>query len=160
MWSKKIEKWASGKIQKYPKKIKNRFYFETFVCDKLMKNKYDEVFIENNELDNLEEDYTPFRNQILKSKNKYVVSFWNISNDCLLIIPMPRKNKKFTTIKDFMDNASEYQQRKFWIKTAHEIIKVLETNDKIYISTHGTGVSYFHLRLDKYPKYYQTTKFI
>jgi hypothetical protein len=73
---------------------------------------------------------------------------------------MPRKNKKFTTIKDFIDNASEYQQRKFWIKTANEIKKVLNTNDKIYVSTHGTGVNYFHLRLDKNPKYYQTTKFI
>jgi hypothetical protein len=47
----------------------------------------------------------------------------------------------------------------FWKKVASEIKKYLKDNDKVYISTHGLGVNYFHLRLDKYPKYYQTKEY-
>jgi len=159
-WIDKINNWNKGKVLNYPKKIKSRFFYETFVCDKNMNNEYKEVFIESNELDKLNEDYSPYNKYIQSSNNKYVISFYNLSGDTLLIIPIPKKNKDFTTIKDFIDNASLYHQKIFWKKVSREIKKQLKQNEKIYISTHGLGVSYFHLRLEKYPKYYQTTNFI
>ena len=36
---------------------------------------------------------------------------------------------------------------------------MLKKYGKIYVSTHGLGVPYFHLRIDLEPKYYITSKF-
>jgi hypothetical protein len=159
-WKDKIKLWKSGKYSTYPKNIQNRFFFETYVCDKNFSNIYDEKFIENNDLKNIEQNITPFINYVNQSKNNYVTSFYNLSGESLLIIPMPKKNKDFTTMKDFCDNASITQQKMFWKKVAYEIENILKYNNEIYISTHGLGVYYFHLRLDKKPKYYKTNNFI
>ena len=159
-WIDKLNEWNNGLILSYPTNIKSRFFYETNVCDKEMNNEYKEIFIENIKLDKIKEDFTSFKEYIDYSTNKYVTTFNNPSGDTLLIIPIPKKNKNFETIKDFIDNSSLYQQKIFWKKVAKEIKKQLKDNEKIYVSTHGLGVPYFHLRLDKYPKYYQTKNFI
>lgn len=109
-WNKKINDWANGIYQTYPNNIQKRFFYETSVCDKKMENEYNEIFIENNNLEKLKEDFTQFKEHIIKSKNKYTISFNNLSNDTILIIPIPKNNKNFTTLKDFIDNASKTQQ--------------------------------------------------
>lgn len=159
-WIDKLNAWKNGKVLQYPKNIKSRFFFETFVCDKNMNNNYKEKFIEYDLLNTLQEDSSQFQKYIELSKNKYVTSFSNISGDSILIIPIPKKNKNFTTIKDFIDNSSINHQKLFWKRVVKEIKKILKDNEKIYISTHGLGVPYFHLRLDKNPKYYKTKKFL
>jgi hypothetical protein len=56
-----------------------------------------------------------------------------------------------------MDNATAEHKKSFWKKAAKLIQKKaykLESNQKIYVSTHGTGVDYFHLRVDMKPEYY------
>jgi hypothetical protein len=157
-WDNVLEKWEKG-IFSYPKNIKKRFFYETsFIITG--GEKYNYKFIEDNKLQLLKQDYSPFIQYINKSKNKYVTSFMNLTKDTMLIIPTPRKNKNFTTIKDFIDNASILQQKKYW-KYVSNIIKKLTKNNKYkyYISTHGLGVYYFHLRISKIPKYYHTQSF-
>lgn len=100
-----------------------------------MDSEYEEKFIENHLLDNLIEDYLPFQKYINKSINKYVTSFYNLSKDCKLIIPIPKKNKNFTTIKDFIDNSSITHQQIFWKKVAKEI-KIMLKNMIKYILIH------------------------
>jgi hypothetical protein len=160
IWKDKINQWKNGEYQTYPNTIDKRFFYETYVCDKNMTNKYEEKFIYNENLQNITQNYNSFIDYINNTNNKYVTSFMNLSRDSLLIIPIPRKNKDFTTIKDFCDNASITQQKEFWQMVAYEIENILETNDKIYVSTHGLGKYYFHLRLDKNPKYYKIADFI
>ena len=63
-----------------------------------MNNEYKEKFIESNQLDKLKEDFSPYKKYIELSKNTYVTIFYNLSGDTLLIIPIPKKNKNFTTI--------------------------------------------------------------
>jgi len=159
LWKDKLNEWKSGIPLSYPKNIKDRFFYETSVITKNMDSKYKENFIINNSLPDIQ-DYSSYQTYIIKSKNKYVISFPNLSGDSILIIPVPRKNKKMTTIKDFIDNASLTHQKYFWKYVGMEIEQILNTNDKIYVSTHGLGIPYFHLRLDKIPKYYQTKSFI
>jgi len=159
-WIDKLNEWKNGKVLQYPKNIKSRFFFETFVCDKNMNNNYKEKFIESELLNSLQEDSSQFQKYIELSKNKYVTSFSNISGDSVLIIPILKKNKNFTTIKDFIDNSCINHQKLFWKRVVKEIKKILKDNDKIYVSTHGLGVPYFHLRLDKNPKYYKTKNFL
>ena len=156
-WNDKIEQWRNHIVQKYPDNIKKSFFFETSMCNKNKTTEYKEYFIETTEFDDIEEqDFRSFKKYIKMSDNKYATSFYNLSKDTLLIIPIPRKNKKYTTIKDFIDNASENQQKYYWNYVSHEIDKFLETNDQVYVSTHGLGVYYFHLRLCTFPKYYIT----
>jgi hypothetical protein len=80
-----------------------------------------------------------------------------LNKDSLLIVPIPRKNKNYTTIKDFIDHASLVQQKYFWSLVAKNILKMLKIHDKVYVSTHGTSVYYLHVRIDLTPKYYSGT---
>ena len=48
------------------------------------------------------------------SKNRYVVTFLNLSGDIILVCPMPMNGKNYATLKDFIDNASLTQQKEFW----------------------------------------------
>jgi hypothetical protein len=62
-----------------------------------MNNEYKEIFIENDTLNDIKQDYKPFKKYIDESKNKYVTSFYNLSGDTILIIPIPRKNKDYSS---------------------------------------------------------------
>lgn len=160
-WSDALIFWSHGTYLQQPKFIKNRFMYETSICNKQLNNIYNERFIEVPELNKIkEQNYEPFIEYIENSKSKYATSFYNISKDTLLVIPIPRKNKNFSTIKDFMDNASKTHQRFFWKYVSQEILTFLQTNENVFVSTHGLGVHYFHIRLCKYPKYYKTSEFI
>jgi uncharacterized C2H2 Zn-finger protein len=158
-WVDKISIWEKDGIQNYPSKLKKRFFYETSFCMSHLQNIYKEKFIENNELEKAAYNPSSFQKYIESSKNKYVTSFPNLSGDSLLIIPIPRKGKDFTTMKDFIDNASQYHQKIFWKKVAKEIKKRLKEKEGVYVSTHGLGIPYFHIRLDDNPKYYQTNSF-
>jgi hypothetical protein len=155
IWKDKIEDWSKGIIQTYPKNIKKRFFYETTVCDKNMNNICTQFFITSKELEEIKKsDYSSFSEYINKSKNQYAISFYNKSKDTLLIIPIPYNEKEYITIKDFIDNAPIIQQKEFWKFASEEIKNILKK--EIYISTHGLGVSYFHLRLCNSAKYYHT----
>lgn len=122
---------------------------------------FEEKFIESDQLNNItKQDYKSFAKEIKNSKNQYVTSFYNLSGDTKLIIPIPRSDKNFCTIKDFIDNADQIHQEQFWKFVSNEIQLFLNTNPEVYVSTHGLGVSYFHLRLCSYPKYYHTNEFM
>jgi hypothetical protein len=69
---------------------------------------------------------------------------------------VPKRGKNFLTVKDFMDNASVTQQGEFWKFVAIQILEYLKTHKHVFVSTHGLGVPYFHLRLDPKPKYYHS----
>ena len=86
-----------------------------------MKNngntEYRQSFRVNNNLaqvQSLDEYSEYFKN----SKNRYVVTFPNLSGDIILVCPMPMNGKNYVTLKDFIDNASLTQQKEFWKKVA------------------------------------------
>ena len=138
-WKKKINEWKEGKVLKYPKKIKKRFFYETSFLTKNMNEKYYEKFIETKKFNNIKQDFKPFLNHIKKSKCKDVVSFYNLSKTSLLVIPYPKKDKdkkykNYKTLKDFIDNSSKSQQIKFWKKVSSSIKKMLKKSDKIWVN--------------------------
>ena len=158
LWSEQIESWRSGNCLSYPSNIKSQFLWETSPIYKDKDTNYEEEFIICKQLDNQVNDYSSFSEHIHKSKDSNVVSFFNLSKTSKLIAPMP-KNKDYTSIKLFIDNADKEQQISFWKKIAEEIDNILINNDKIWVSTHGLGVPYLHVRIDTFPKYYHTKKF-
>lgn len=165
-WSQVISLWESGQSLKYPEFIKKRFFYETTCCDSQLSNDYLSKFIESTELNQIhEQDYSPFETYIsearasVKKGGVFATSFLNKSGNSILVIPLPVIGKNYATIKDFIDNAPETQQSEFWKLVAREIKQVVKSHGKIWISTHGIGVSYFHLRIDLEPKYYMTKEF-
>lgn len=40
-----------------------------------------------------------------------------------------------------------------------KVLMMLKKHNKVWISTHGTGVPYLHVRIDTTPKYYQINKY-
>jgi ERCC4-related helicase len=163
-WSIKINEWKNGQILNYPSNIKNNFFYETSFINKNMNNEYKEKFITSKKLNNMKQDLNTFKSYFDKSNNKNVVVFYNLSKTCKLIVPKPRKGKNFSTIKNFIDESSNIQQKAFWKKVSLEIKKNIKNmnseHTKLYVSTHGLGIPYFHLRLECDPKYYISKNFI
>lgn len=166
IWSQVISLWESGHALDYPESIKKRFFYETYPCDASFTNPYLSKFIESSELNQIKtQDYSNFATNIsraitrVKSGGVYATSFPNKSGNALLVIPLPVQGKNYGTIKDFIDNAPPIQQSEFWKLVAQEVKSVLKSHDRVWISTHGLGVSYFHLRIDLSPKYYVTKQF-
>ena len=165
-WQTILTEWNDGIYPKYLLSSNSRFIYETSVCTKDKSSEYKYKIIRSSSLNNPhEQDYSSFKKIIMKhietNKNNYVMSFYNLNKDTKLIIPIPKKNKNFATIKDFMCNASKTQQIKFWKHVVKEINLFLlnPNNDRVFVSTHGHGVHYFHMRLCNYPKYYLTSEF-
>ena len=72
----------------------------------------------------------------------------------MLVIPMPVSGKNYATLKDFIDNAPKIQQQEFWKHVAEVAKKFMKKNGKVWISVHGLGVAYTHVRISTIPKYY------
>lgn len=159
-WSEKINEWKNGIPQTYPDNIVEKFFYETSKCT--MENNYEEKFIESKRLstETKKQSYNSFQEHIDNTIDDDATLFYNLSRDTLLIIPIPRKGLSFATIKDFIDNADKEQQISFWKFTGYVIEKYVNENSYAYVSTHGLGVPYFHLRISKIPKYYVTRSFI
>jgi len=93
-----------------------------------------------------------FQEYIKKSQNKYVVAFPNLSKDTMLVIPTPARGKNYATLRDFIDNAPAIQQQEFWKEVAKVAKKCMNGKGKVWISVHGLGVDYTHVRIDFQPK--------
>ena len=144
-----IAEWENGIPLKYPKGF-IRFQWNTSVLKKGAPFK--QSFQENKHLAQ-KQNFIAFQEYIKKSRNKYVTSFPNLSKDSMLIIPMPNEGKNYATLKDFIDNAPKIQQQEFWKKVSKVAKKFMRENGEAWISVHGMGVDYTHVRIDPYPKY-------
>jgi hypothetical protein len=153
LWSEVLQNWDNGIVLQYPKQLKGKFLWNTSVLKNNGNVVYKQSFITNKSLPE-KQDQTDFQEYITKSKNKYVVTFPNLSKDTMLVVPMPVQGKNYATLKDFIDNASEIQQKEFWKKVSKVAKKCMKEKGKVWISVHGFGVSYTHVRISDQPKYY------
>jgi hypothetical protein len=148
MWEEVLKKWEKG-LFTYPKHI-DKFQWNTSVLKHGAPFK--ESFRTNDKLP-VYQNTRDFQDYIDKSHNKYVVAFPNLTKDCMLVIPMPRRGKNYATLKDFIDNAPKIQQQEFWKKVANVARKCMNEWGEVWISVHGLGVPYTHVRIDSTSKY-------
>lgn len=155
-WIDILNNWKRGIYPTYPSRYegtKNKFLWNTSV----LKNNGNTIFKEkykiNKELP-VKQNYKAFKEHIQKSKDKYSTSFPNLNGDTILVVPMPRSGKNYATFKDFVDNAPKIQQKEFWKKVATIAEKQMNKFGKVWISAHGLGVPYLHIRICSMPKYY------
>ena len=152
-WKDVLDEWKNGNHFKYPSRIRGNFHWNTSVLKNGGDIKYKESFKINKKLPN-KQDKKEFQDHIKKSKNKYVTAFPNLSGDTMLVVPMPRNGKNYATLKHFSDNAPAVQQKEFWKKVSDLAHQQMKKHKSVWISTHGLGVSYLHVRICNTPKYY------
>lgn len=153
LWNDVLDNWSKGGVLKYPPQLNGKFLWNTSVItnngDCPYKHKFKtDIRLPRNQCT---DDYKEY---IQKSRNSYVTSFPNLSGDTMLVIPMPVKSKNFATLKDFIDNSSEIHQQFFWKKVSTVIRNFMKKHQSIWVSVHGLGVPYTHIRISSSPKYY------
>ena len=149
-WKDKIKNWENGIPQKYPKNIDYQFEWKTSPINKNMENQYKEKFIETENTGDQNYEKINRINAGLLLKTKIATS------ECLtkcIIYPIPEEGKDFKSIKNFIDNASDEQQSKFWKYVVTKINEIFNHDgvEKIYISTNyekdDYSGNYFRLNL-------------
>ena len=123
-----------------------------------LPNGYGAIQIENSKaLNKMRKNYQPFKKYInsYHCKTKHATAFYNKTKDVILVIPC-NKSKNFTHILDFAKNASEIEFKSVMNLTFDVAQATLDEGfQQVYITTHGTGVGWLHLRINSYPKYFK-----
>jgi hypothetical protein len=84
-----------------------------------------------------------------------IVSFPSLGGDAVLIAPTPSKPVAACThLASFVRNAPSVQVEALWRETGRMVRESLSDRN-LWVSTSGLGVSWLHIRLDSFPKYYQ-----
>jgi hypothetical protein len=99
-------------------------------------------------------DPAQFREFLNKSNQEDVIVFPNLGKDAILIVPTLKDNQNvYAHIASFTRHANENQKHAFWQKVG-EIMEQNLGEKPVWLNTAGAGVSWLHIRLDSYPKYY------
>lgn len=147
-WKDMIKNWKSG--HKLPV-IKSGVYWETSSVHSGGASAYLEKRVRTSSLPmGLPANPAPFASKLKKSRP---VAFLNLGKSAVLVAP-PNKGLNFSHIGTFHKNASSLDIKAFWRKVATEVEKFIRKGTKVYVSTHGNGVDWLHVRIEKHPKYY------
>ena len=103
-------------------------------------------------------NYQPFEEHLTKRANinKTFVVFSNIGGDTLLITPgLGNENQKHAQhLSDFVRHASIENIVELFVVVANIVLEQYQQHQNIYVSTHGHGVDWLHVRISPTPKYY------
>tara|TARA_Y100000389_G_scaffold171933_1_gene179941 strand:+ start:3606 stop:4172 length:567 start_codon:yes stop_codon:yes gene_type:complete len=96
-------------------------------------------------------DEKPYEEYIkmAKKQNLKYTQFYNRSGDTLLFIPIAKASPNIT---HFAKNTNKEEWLGLWKVVKQHLNK--NKKKKLFISTHGHGVDYLHVRLEEHPKYY------
>jgi hypothetical protein len=131
------------------------FFFETPPVTKTTDGQpFEFVQVEGTMLPGLTPEPQPFANQFANSDDA-VLTFPNLGGDAVLVVPAPQSDPaNYSHLAAFLRGAPPTQIDEFWRRTG--IAMGEQLSDKpLWLSTAGLGVSWLHLRLDSWPKYYR-----
>jgi hypothetical protein len=154
-WETVLLRWERGI---YPKFSKTNEEFIWRTSPLKSGGRYQEVF---NAAPTLTRpaDYSSFAAKV-KNKKGYVTDFPNLSGDTILVVPIPRSGEKYSSIFSFNKHASDKVKAAFWKRVAKVARREQRKYGTVFISTHGFGVAWLHVRISKYPKYYENSGLI
>ena len=161
-WGEVLNEWRHGNYLD----IKNKNLEKYMIFFKPFNNKnssFEYELIPEDELPD-DQDFTPYIDHLTNlPKSKHSVSFMNLTNNIMLIVPKPVKNKNFSHINNFTQNASETHKKSLYRNIAinlENVLNDLKPTEYVYLSTHGLGVPYLHYRIEITPQYFNQTSFI
>ena len=130
-------------LKKEISKTQNNIYFETRIIENFKNIEY--IIRRSSSLATIP-DIRPYKKYIENAnKNSLSTHFYNLSKDTILVIPI----KPYANIYQFAIHSSNVE----WLALFRKILKNLKKGQ--FISTHGHGVNYLHVRIENYPKYYK-----
>lgn len=115
------------------------------------------VLVDSPALRHLAPDPQPFQAQFAACEfGSGVATFPNLGADALLVVPLPSESAVacHSHLASFMRSAPESQSHALWQAVGAAIAQRL-SDDPLWVSTAGLGVSWLHVRLDTRPKYYR-----
>ena len=99
-------------------------------------------------------DPTPFESYFTGDSDSGIVVFDNLGGDATLIVPSPHgPESAYGHIAAFIREAPEEQIHALW-RIVGSVMQGHLSDRPIWLSTAGGGVTWLHVRLDSYPKYY------
>ena len=130
------------------------YFWETLpFSQSTVDREFEFVLIDSPKLADIEPDPTDF-SKYFESATEEVVTFPNLGNDALLVVPCPIANTVARThLASFVRFAPESQQHLLW-QTVGRTLQHRLNPEPIWVSTSGLGVHWLHVRLDSRPKYY------
>lgn len=166
-------------FEKFFKEIVNNTDFRKHIIDIFSESKFDQIFWEfppynsrthNNlaefvfvkapkfNLSNSESFLEYFQN-----KNEGdVIIFKNLSKDTDLITVVSHngRNNVYSDIMKFMRDGNNNIKHDLLKTIGNEMLKHTKSHENIYLSTHGFGVPWLHIRIGKFPKYYSLVEYL
>ena len=145
------------------------YYFE---CPPVNKNNvetksFEFVLRKTYRLDDKQANPRPFMDYFTDRTDTLAVSFPNLGNDAMLVIPnrmpdaRPEDDAQYAHLAKFMRSDLNDEIDALWKETARLVLKKIENNGtgnrrtrNLWISTSGNAVPWLHIRLSKKPKYY------
>lgn len=135
------------------------FYWEHPVIGlETINHSYRCAIIESSSLSKVKANFTPFSDKF--DSNSIVVSFSNLKNDAILLVPNPHVVDDFSlsSIAEVVRSNNESLIDELWRRVGESVEKTYSFRD-VYLSTAGNGVYWCHIRLDSRPKYYKNSHY-
>jgi hypothetical protein len=118
-------------------------------------NKAEFVLLNAPSLASIKPEPAPFESEFANQPNQDVLVFPNLGGDALLIVPRPiGRLEAYPHLAAFLRNAPASQVHALWQSIAKVVGDKLSPQPR-WLSSAGLGVSWLHLRLDTWPKYYR-----
>lgn len=132
------------------------FFWETPpVSDRTLDRSFEYVLVESRSLSGLKSDPSPFKSHFSSKRTESVLTFPNLGGNAVLVVPVPLADEAcYTHLASFLRKAPTRQVDAFW-QSAGRAMQDRMSSAPTWLSTAGMGVSWLHLRLDSFPKYYR-----
>ncbi|MFQ5546773.1 MAG: hypothetical protein ACE5FV_00665 [Woeseia sp.] len=113
------------------------------------------VLLDSPSLARLAPDPLAFSSHFDHDSEADVAVFRSLGGDAVLLAPRPSgAPEAYAHLAAFIRHAGESQIQSLWRETGRAVRQHLSDRN-LWLSTSGLGVSWLHIRLDTYPKYYQ-----
>lgn len=124
-------------------------------CTSTWDNPFEFVLIDAPSLLTRRPDVKTYDEYFAKANADGIVSFMNYGRDALLISPTPveREHHPYGHLAAFVRSAPVPQVQALWREMGMQMASRV-SGTPIWLNTHGGGVAWLHVRLDRSPKYY------
>lgn len=133
------------------------FYFETpAVSAATLDCPFEFVLVNSGLLADVDPEPQVFRTHLESpTAREGIAVFPNLGGDAWLVAPCPEgPPEAYAHLAVFCRRAPRPQQHALWIRVAETMTEQLDLKEPLWLSTAGQGVFWLHVRLDRYPKYY------
>lgn len=148
-WGYVLEKWSESPPNNFP----NRSFQWNTSGISTDNSIYKESFLMDDRLPT-EQDYTKYEKYFKDSGGKDAVSFPNLNGDAIMVVPIPKNGGNFATLHTFNETATFLQKKELWKLVVKTIQKQLKVWPRVWVSVHGHGVPYLHIRVSSVPRHY------